>query len=75
MTDIIFRLVVFALIMGVSGWIVHLFFILMSLFSKKKGLIEIYYNKYHELYPEIIVMIVLIVFEILVLLQFVDLVF
>ena len=61
-----FRLVVFAVIMGIAGWIVHLIFILASLKSKKKGLIEIYYNQYHELYPEIILIIIILLFQIVI---------
>ena len=61
--------IVFALIMGIAGWICHLIFILMSLRSKPKGLIEIYYNKYHELYPEILMIVGLLVFMCVVLIQ------
>ena len=71
MNDIIEGLVIFSLLYGLSGWIFHLIFITMSLRSKTKGLIEIYYNKWKELYPEIILMICLIIFNIIILILFI----
>ena len=74
MVDIIIGLVVFALIYGVVGWIIHLFFILMSLRSETKGMLELYYNRYKELYPEIVLIAGLVIFEIIGLIIYVNII-
>jgi len=73
MVDIVMGLVGFALIYGTCGWIVHLVFILLSLRSEQRGLIEVYYNKYKELYPEIVLIAGLVIFEIIAMISFFNL--
>ncbi len=53
------------LIIGITSLIVHLIFIIFSLFSDEKWTVEIYYNKFHEGIFEMIFLIFLIVFLII----------
>ena len=42
------------LVFGVAGWFIHLVFITFAIINK--GVIEINYNRYKEMYPELIIM-------------------
>ena len=55
-------IIIVALVFGVAGWFIHLVFIAFAIANK--GKIEINYNYYKEMYPELIIMIFIFILTI-----------
>ena len=53
------------LLFGLVGWFIHLIFIAFAITNK--GIIEINYNHYKEMYPELIIMGLLFVLTVIAL--------
>lgn len=53
------------LLFGLVGWFIHLIFIVYAIANK--GVIEINYNHYKEMYVELIIMIILFILTIIAL--------
>lgn len=53
------------LLFGLVGWFIHLVFIIYAITNK--GIIEINYNAYKEMYPELIIMVILFILNIIAL--------
>ena len=60
-------LVLFALLLGLAGWICHLWFILSALRKPDRGQILIDYHHFKEMYIEIIIFFAITIFELYVL--------
>jgi hypothetical protein len=58
------------LVLGLIGWCLHLFFIIISATSKKRWTVLIDYNQYKEAKAEVILIIVFIVFFIYLIIIF-----
>ena len=60
-------LVLFGVLIGFTGWIIHYIFIITAMFSKEKWSILVDYNKYHEGILEFIMIIIIIWIYIIIL--------
>lgn len=58
-------IIALSLVWGFVGWIIHLFFILVSYTSKNKWSLEINYNTLKEGYLEIVVISTLIILSLI----------
>ena len=61
------KLIMICLVLGICAWVVHLIFMLQSLRSKKRWSLVIDYNTLHEGIPELILIVLVIIFNIWIL--------
>ena len=60
--DILFMFMVVSLFLGLGGWMIHLYTLILSYFSDKKWTIRVEFNCYHEAIPELIIFSIIIIF-------------
>lgn len=62
MEKILFIFILLNLFLGLGGWIIHLYTLILSYFSDNKWTIRVNFNDYHEAIPELIIFSGIIIF-------------
>jgi hypothetical protein len=69
MDKILLVMLLMSMGLGLAGWIIHLYTLILSYFSDTKWSIRVSFNDYHEAIPELIIFSGIIIFMVVIFLN------